>query len=49
VDGQVVPTHVEVPPLVLAPLANKERQGAKASRKTGVPRDACSGCVRSHS
>jgi hypothetical protein len=36
VAGQVVPTRVEAPPLVPAPLAKKKKWGVKAPRKTGA-------------
>jgi hypothetical protein len=36
--GWVVPTHVEVPPLVSMPPAKKGKRGTKAPRKTGVQR-----------
>jgi hypothetical protein len=34
--GRVVPAHVEVLPLILAALAKKRKQGAKALKKTGA-------------
>jgi hypothetical protein len=44
--GRVVPSHVEVLPLILAPLAKKGKRGAKAPRKTGVARAPRSASAR---
>jgi hypothetical protein len=44
--GQVVPAHVEVLPLILAPPTKKGKWGAKASGKTSATRAPYSASVR---